>query len=97
MKIKDHLLIGLISGLICPSIGIYSFYLVNSSSETVLKFLQLTIEGKILSPLLSLCAVINLGIFYIFIHFEHYYTARGVIFATMLYGVIIVLLKFVLK
>ena len=96
MKIKDSVLIGIICGLAAPSIGMLIFYYTNYSYESFESFIDLTIEGKILSPLLSLCAVINLGVFYLFIHFEHYYTARGIILSTMLYGIVIVVLKFVL-
>lgn len=96
MKLKDSIWIGIICGLIAPSIGMAIFYYTNFSQESFQAFIDLTIEGKILSPLLSLCAVINLGVFYLFIHFENYNTARGIILSTLLYGIVIVVLKFVL-
>jgi hypothetical protein len=96
MKLKDHLILGIIAGLLGPSLGILGFYLVNFSSEGFLAFLILSVEGKLLSPLLSLCAVINLGVFYLFLHFNYLYAARGVILSTLIYGVCIVVLKFVL-
>ncbi len=96
MKIKDSVWLGIIFGLIAPSIGIVIFYLINFKEESLLEFVSVTIEGKILSPLLSLCAVINLGIFYLFLHFDKLYIARGVILATMIYGIVIVVSKFVM-
>jgi len=50
---------------------------------------------NLLSPLLSLCAVINLGVFFLFIKINYLQTARGIILSTFLYGLLIVGLKFV--
>ncbi|MFN4083165.1 MAG: hypothetical protein ACK4K9_05985 [Bacteroidia bacterium] len=94
MRIKDNLVIGLLAGLLGPSIGILIFYFINFSNSPIHSFIEIGFEQKIFSPLLSLCCVVNLGIFYLFIHFEHYLSARGVILATFLYGFVIVALKF---
>ena len=96
MKIKDHLLIGLAIGLVAPSIGILLFYYFNFELKSLNDFLDLSIKQKLLSPLLSLSCVINLALFYLFIQFDHFLSARGVILATFLYGFLIVLLKFFL-
>ena len=95
MKIKDSIWIGMIAGILVPSLGIYIFSITNYSELTFQQFINITIEGKILSPLLSLYAVINLGVFYLFLHFDKLYSARGVIFSTIFYGVLIVILKFI--
>jgi hypothetical protein len=50
---------------------------------------------NLLSPLLSLCAIINLGVFFMFIRINHLHSARGVILSTFIYGVTIVALKFI--
>lgn len=96
MKIKDHILIGLAIGLLAPSIGIVIFYYVNFDMKGFNDFLDLSIRQKLLSPLLSLCCVINLALFYLFIQFDHFFSARGVILSTFIYGLAIVLLKFFL-
>ncbi|MCX6187790.1 MAG: hypothetical protein NTU43_12500 [Bacteroidetes bacterium] len=90
----DKFWLGSLFGLIAPSIGILLFYLTNYSLQDMSSFLELAVKEKMLSPLLSLCVVINLGVFYLFIHFEKYYSARGVIFSTFIYGLAIVILKF---
>ncbi len=96
MKIKDHLLIGLLIGLLAPSIGILIFYYANFEMKSFDDFLDISIRQKLLSPLLSLCCVINLALFYLFIQFDHFLSARGVILSTFIYGFVIVLLKFFL-
>ena len=96
MRIKDTFWLGLLSGLLGPSIGIVIFYYSNFPGSDLLNFIELSVREKLLSPLLSLCAVINLGVFYLFIHFEQYNSAKGVILATFVYGIFIVLLKFMI-
>ncbi|MBC7384332.1 MAG: hypothetical protein H7296_15305 [Bacteroidia bacterium] len=96
MKIKDNTLIGLAIGLFAPSIGILIFYYFNFKSEGFEDFLDLSIKQKLLSPLLSLCCVINLALFYLFIQYDQFLSARGVILSTFIYGFLIVLLKFFL-
>ncbi|MCG9881143.1 MAG: hypothetical protein MH472_11145 [Bacteroidia bacterium] len=91
---KDNLGLGFLLGLIGPTLGIIGFYLVNYNASSFFDFVDLTITQKLLSPLLSLCCVINLALFYLFIHFEKYPTGRGIILATFLYGLVIVLFKF---
>jgi hypothetical protein len=90
----DHLLLGLAIGLLAPTIGIMIFYFAKFDESNLSLFLTVSIQEKMLSPLLSLCAVINLAVFYLFIQFEKLQTGRGIILATFLYGLIIVLLKF---
>ena len=95
MKIKlDNFGLGVFLGLVAPSIGILIFYLFNYSLQNISSFLELAVKEKMLSPLLSLCVVINLGVFYLFINFEKYLTARGIILSTFTYGLAIVVLKF---
>ena len=96
MKIKDSVVIGTIVGIICPALGILIFYLLNFNDQPLMDFLSESITNKLLSPLLSLCAILNLGIFYLFLQRNKLYSARGVIFSTIIYGLTIVILKFVI-
>jgi hypothetical protein len=94
INIKDSAVIGFLIGLIGPSIGIMIFYYFNFRTSDLGHFLDISVKEKLLSPLLSLCCVINLGVFYLFIHFDKLLTSRGIILSTFLYGFIIVMLKF---
>ncbi len=96
MKLKDSMIIGVIAGLLGPTLGILIFYFSNFSDQAFGDFLHVSVSQKLLSPLLSLCAIINLGIFYLFLQFDYLYTARGIILSTLIYGLTIVVLKFVL-
>ena len=90
----DHQFIGLILGLLAPTLGIIIFFYSKFSESNLSEFLTISIQEKMLSPLLSLCAVINLAVFYLFIQFDKLQTAKGIILATFIYGLAIVLLKF---
>ncbi len=96
MKFKDSIILGLILGILIPVIGVLSFYYGKFQAVDLGYFLEVATKHKVLSPMLSLCAVLNLGVFYLFLNKNLYLTARGIILATIIYGVTIVLLKFVL-
>lgn len=92
----DKLYIGIITGIIAPLTGVFIFYAINFSGEPIMEFLTESIKNKLLSPLLSLCAVINLGLFYLYLQFNYLYNARGVILSTLLLGLAIVSIKFLI-
>ena len=96
INIKDHLITGLLIGLLLPSLGILGFYLYNFGDTELHSFLDVSVKEKLLSPLLSLCCVINLAVFYLFVQNDHFLTSKGIILSTFVYGFIIVLLKFFL-
>src|SRR6478735_7778776 len=95
-KFKDSLLFGLIIGLVLPVIGVIIFYYSKFAAVDLMQFVDIATKHKVLSPMLSLCAILNLGTFYLFLNKNLYLTARGIILATIIYGVTIVVLKFVL-
>lgn len=95
MRLKDSILLGIPTGLIGPVIGVLVFYYVNFSTSDFSSFFRMAAQQNLLSPLLSLCAIINLAIFFLFIKINHLHTARGIILSTFVYGVVIVGLKFV--
>ncbi len=93
-KIKDTLFLGLILGFIAPFMGTIGFYLTKFSQKSFLEFIELTVSKNILSPLLSLCVVINLGVFYLFLNTGKYQIVRGILLSTFIYGLVIVIFKF---
>lgn len=85
----DKMWIGLLLGLISPVIVLVIFYLINYTHISFYGFLSKYMEHKALVPLFSLCTVINLGLFFLFIQKEKYYAARGIIFSTLIYAIIV--------
>lgn len=96
VKKYDKLLLGLLLGVITPMIVMYCYYRINFYYIRVDTFLYETFMKRIFLPLLSLCVIGNLAVFFIFIQTERYYSARGVVFATLLYAIAVFILKFTL-
>ena len=94
MKKKfDHIVIGIVLGLLGPVIVLFLFYLIRYHHMTFGRFLTMVGMEGTFSPRISLCAIINLLVFYIFIWTNRYYSARGVILATFVYAGLIVYIK----
>jgi len=90
----DTLWHGLIPGLVLPLMVLLGFWIVKSERSLVDFMVQFQ-EMNMLSKVVSLCAIPNLLLFFIYIWTMRNFSARGVIFATLLLALIMVILKFV--
>lgn len=90
----DTLLTGLVPALVFPILTMLVFWLVKSD-RGLLEFLTQFQQMKMLSKVVSLAAIPNLLLFFIFIWTNRNFSARGVIFATFLLAFIMIILKFV--
>lgn len=88
-KKYDNQILGLIIGLIAPLLVMLVYYQLNFSYMKISSFIFDMFLRNVLVPLLSLCAVANLLCFYIFIWTNKNYSAKGVIFATMIYAFLV--------
>ncbi len=97
MKSKgNNIYLGIILGLIIPFISVFLVYKIRFNQYNPDEFINLFIQRKLLSSLLSLCVIPNLLVFMIFIWLNFLYSARGVLLSTFLVGFIIVGIKFLL-
>ncbi len=83
--------IGLVLGIVLPFFVMFIFYLSTYSFLTVPDFLRRMAFAAIFFKLLSLCAVINLGVFFLFYKTRNDRAARGVIMATLLFAVAVII------
>ena len=90
----DTLLTGLIPAIILPALTLVGFWIVKSDRGFV-DFLVYFQEMKMLSKVVSLTAIPNLLLFFLFIWTKRNFSARGVIFATLLLAFVMLILKFV--
>ena len=90
----DSMLYGLILGLLLPPLALVIFWLVKSDLG-FWNFLQRFHLLGMLSKVLSLASVPNLLLFFVFIWTHRNFSARGVIFATLLMAFVMLVLKFV--
>ncbi len=90
---KDAFLTGLIPGLILPFVGFYLYYLIFFRYMNFHSFVDhVTRINKAIS-VLSLGAVLNLLMFFVFYQLQLDKSARGVIAATFIYAFVVVYYK----
>jgi len=84
---------GLIPGLLLPVLSLFGTWLAKYNGgffEFLVQFQQL----RILPKLLSLATIPNLILFFLFIWTNRMFSARGVIFATLVIAIVMLVLKF---
>ena len=85
---------GLALGIALPLVVFLLVYLIGYSRTPFGEFLQFAFVIRALPKILSLCAIPNLAIFYLFLNKEYWYATRGVITATLLCTLAVVAIKF---
>ena len=91
---RDTLLRGFIIGLIAPLFGFYFFNLIFFHYWSIPQFINHVLELNVIAPVLSLSIIFNGAVFFLFLRLETEYSARGVLLATMLYGIAVIYFKF---
>ena len=94
MRKYDKQFIGFVFGIIGPVLGSF-FYHELVSDLPYKEFIELIIETDSSAAVISLSAIFNLVVFFYFIWIKLNLAARGVILATFVYVLLVILLKFV--
>ncbi len=89
----DSLQTGLILGILLPFVAILIAWIVNSEAS-LMDYLKGFRQMNSLSGLISLSAIPNLLLFFVFIWTNKIKSGRGVIFATLIVAFIMLLFKF---
>ena len=93
-SVIDNIPLGLILGIIIPLLTLIFINAESNRHLDMFSFLEkLHHRGK-LSGLLSLCAIPNLGLFFLFMWKNNYRSGRGVMMATVILVVIVFGFKF---
>lgn len=89
-----QILIGFAIGLLANLTGtyLYIFFFSKHSLETTLKD---AVENDLIGSLIALGAILNLVVFFLLLKKNQFYRARGVVLATVLAALVILLFKFV--
>lgn len=93
---KPHIkevLIGLAVGLLANSAGIY-LYIYFFSDHSLEETLKGAIENDFLGSLIALGAILNFLAFFVFLKKNQNYRARGVLLATLIAAIAILISKF---
>ena len=92
--VKKHILIGVLVSLFATAVGVF-LYLEYFSKESFSKTLEMIKAGGLYGKVLSLAAIPNLFVFFIFIKKKQDHRAKGVLLATILIALATLVLKFI--
>jgi len=93
---KDNLVFGLIIGTIAPILGVVLFKMYKFgifSYKEVLQWMYTEPGHKTLSVALTLSLLLNALFFTIYINTSRDKTATGIFISTVLYGIVVLLIK----
>ena len=95
-KIGKEIVIGLITGLMSNLAGsyLYLFFLSQVKKLSIESTLEVAIEQGIIGNIIVLGALLNFAVFFVFLKKKQYYRARGVVLATLIAAIIILISKF---
>ena len=92
----NKMYVGLILGLLVPLIALLVINLAAFNHLSPLEFLQYMISYRKLSTVISLGVIPNLLVFFIFIWLNYLYSARGVLAATLILALLVVITKYLI-
>ena len=84
---------GLVAGILLPVLTLLAIWLIRDEG-VFMEFLTRSQKMGILSKMISLAALPNLLLFFICIWTERSFSARGIIFATLIVALVMLVLKF---
>lgn len=90
---KKEILIGTLIGLAANLAGSY-LYIYFFSKYSIETTLQIALEEDLLGSIIALGAILNLLAFFVFLKKGQLYRARGVVLATVIAALVILIAKF---
>lgn len=91
-------ILGFVAGLVGPVLGAWLFYWGRFGSSTrfdgFTDYISKAYQVGVISEVLALGGVLNLGIFFLFIQLKWYRAARAVIIATLVHVALVILFPF---
>lgn len=94
---KDNLPLGIVLGVFTPVLAFflyYIFFVMMPRHISLGEFFTLLSDNKQMQPkLISICLLLNGVVFYLYTRVRRDVTAKGIFLMTMLYAIVIILLK----
>lgn len=91
---KKQMFLGAISGLIVPPIA-FAIWVLLLTDYSITKAIELVVEGNLYSEVLSLSAIANMIVFYVFLRKNKIFIARGVLLITIFLAFVVLATKFI--
>ena len=86
VAVFDKLYLGLIIGLLVPVIAFLLYYLAKYSELKLNDYIMSLHQYRLLFKVMSLCVLTDLPVFYIFLQFKFFRSARGVVMACFIFA-----------
>jgi hypothetical protein len=97
MKKYNNLWLGVVIGVFMSILALFVFYLAKFSDKELSSYFSTLFRNKdLFAPLVSLAGIPNLVVFYLFLNREKYNTAKGLIMATFILVLAVILIKVLL-
>ncbi len=97
MKSKiNNLKLGLLLGIAAPAITMLIIYLISFSEYDLGETVNLLVSKRVFTKIVSLCVIPNLGLFFLFLNKNYFYSARGILLATVIFAIFVFVTKFAL-
>jgi hypothetical protein len=94
-KSLDHIVIGIVVGIIFPFIALFGYYVFTYRSQTSFSgFIGYFSSLRMIVPVISLACIANLLLFFLFLWTDRSNSARGVIMATFAYALWVIYQKY---
>jgi uncharacterized membrane protein YhhN len=91
---KDNFKLGLALGFLLPFLVFIGIYLVRFSFYSFSEFLAVVqTENRLITFFGTWCMIGNIALFTIYINTNRFATAKGIFAVTLVYGILILLLK----
>ena len=85
---KKELFYGLLSGFLANLLGMIIVVIVLFQSFNILKIINDSISETFITKLISLGAIVNLIVFFIFLKYDYEERAKGVLLATFIIAIL---------
>lgn len=92
----NNIKLGLFLGIIAPAITMLAVYLIQFSDYGFKELIDLLVYKRVFTKIISLCVIPNLALFFLFLNKNYFYSARGVLFATVLFALFVFITKILL-
>lgn len=86
-------IVGIAAGLIVPFLVMVVFAYYKNGLDGMKDYFTTLINYDVLTSLISLCAIPNLLIFFLFMWTDRLRSSRGVIIATLIYTFIVIIIQ----
>ena len=90
----DNLRLGFAVGFLAPLIVFFAVYSVNYFEIVFIDFIRMLLDKQLFTKIISLCALPNLILFFVFLNTSRYRTTQGIIAAPFVNAFVMMFIKF---